>query len=80
MLLRLSSKGQLVIPRLIREKLRLKSGDQFRARVLDGKIILDPVQPDVIDQLYGKYAGHDFLKDLEEEHRREVEDDQRLRP
>lgn len=80
MLLRLSSKGQLVLPKPIRERLRLKSGDQFRARVLDGNIILEPVQPDVIDQLYGKYAGHDFLKDLEEEHHREVENDQRLHP
>lgn len=79
MLLRLSSKGQVVLPKPIRDRLRLKSGDQFRARVLDGKIILDPVQDDVIERLHGKFAGSNMLKELEEEHRREVEDDKNLR-
>ncbi len=77
MLLRLSSKGQLVLPKAIRQELRLKHGDQFRAKVVDGKIVLEPVtkEENVIRKLYGKYAGYDFLKDLEEEHRREVEND-----
>ena len=79
MLLRLSSKGQVVLPKPIRDRLRLKSGDQFRARVLDGKIILDPVQDDVIERLHGIFAGSNMLKELEEEHRREVEDDKNLR-
>jgi len=75
MLLRLSSKGQLVIPRSIRESLHLKNGDQFQARVVDGKILLEPVQADLIHQLHGLFAGSAMLKELEEEHRQEVEND-----
>ncbi len=77
MLLRLSSKGQLVLPKSIRQELRLEHGDQFRAKVVDGKIVLEPVtkKENVIRNLYGKYAGYDFLKDLEEEHRKEIEND-----
>jgi len=72
MLLRLSSKGQLVIPKTIRESLRLKNGDQFQLRVLDGKIILEPVAKNIVHRLHGKYAGHNLLKALEEEHRQEI--------
>lgn len=72
MLLRLSSKGQLVIPKTIRQALRLKSGDRFQASVSDGKIILEPVQDGILARLYGKYKGIDLLKELEEEHRQEI--------
>lgn len=75
MLLRLSSKGQVVLPKKIREKLHLKNGDQFQARIVDGKIILEPVRTDKIDKLHGILAGTDVLKELEEEHRQEIEHD-----
>jgi len=79
MLIRLSSRGRLVIPHLIRQQLHLKGGDQLRARVQEGRIILDPVQEDVIEQLHGVFAGSRILDELEEEHRREVENDKNLR-
>jgi AbrB family looped-hinge helix DNA binding protein len=75
MLLRLSSKGQLVIPKTIRESLRLKNGDQFQVRVIDGKIVLEPVAKGLVEKLQGKYAGHNMLKVLEEEHKREIENE-----
>jgi AbrB family looped-hinge helix DNA binding protein len=75
MLLRLSSKGQLVIPKTIRETLRMKIGDQFQARVQDGRIILEPVAKGLAQKLHGKYKGHDMLTALEEEHRREIENE-----
>lgn len=75
MLLRLSSKGQLVIPKTIRESLRLKNGDQFQVRIIDGKIVLDPVAKGLVEKLHGKYAGHNMLHDLEEEHWREIRDE-----
>jgi AbrB family looped-hinge helix DNA binding protein len=75
MLLRLSSKGQLVIPKTIRESLRLKNGDQFQVRVQDGKIVLEPVAKGLIQKLHGKYKGHDMLTALEEEHRQEIENE-----
>lgn len=75
MLLRLSSKGQLVIPKTIRESLRLKNGDQFQVRIVDGKIVLDPVAKGLVEKLHGKYAGYNMLKTLEEEHKREIENE-----
>jgi AbrB family looped-hinge helix DNA binding protein len=78
MLLRLSSKGQVVLPKKIREKLHLKNGDQFQARIVDGKIILEPVKTDKIEKLHGILAGTDILNELEQEHRREIEHDRNL--
>ena len=75
MLLRLSSKGQLVIPKTIRETLRMKIGDQFQARVQDGRIILEPVAKGLAQKLQGKYKGHDMLTALEDEHRREIKNE-----
>ena len=41
---KLSSKGQLVLPKRIRQKLELKPGAEFEVEVVDGKIVLKPVQ------------------------------------
>ena len=80
MLTRLSSKGQLVIPKVIREALDLQIGTQFQVRVGDGKIILEPLSGSTIDVLYGKYAGADLVNELEAEHRREIHDEDAVRP
>ena len=80
MLTRLSSKGQLVIPKVIREALDLQIGTQFQVRVGDGKIILEPLSGSTIDVLYGKYAGADLVDELEAEHRREIQDEDTVRP
>ncbi|MBU4226162.1 MAG: AbrB/MazE/SpoVT family DNA-binding domain-containing protein [Chloroflexi bacterium] len=73
MLIKLSSKGQLVIPKSIREALRLDSGNQMRVRIADGRIILEPISgKDLIQSLHGKYAGNDLLEELENEHRQEI--------
>ena len=72
MLVKLSSKGRLVIPKPIREALGLRHGTRFRVQVDQGRIILEPQMGSPVDALYGKYADADFLTDLEEEHRREV--------
>ena len=71
----LSTKGQLVIPKAIRQALGLRAGAQFHVRVVKDKIILEPLTASPIDALYGRYAGADFLADLEAEHRQEIEDD-----
>lgn len=73
MLVTLSSKGQLVIPKPVREALNLSSGDQFQVKIVEGKIVLEPVMDhSQIDRLYGKFTGVDLLRDLEEEHRQEL--------
>ena len=78
MLVRLSSKGQLVIPKSVRQALGLEPGIQFHLQIGDDKIILEPLVPSAIDLLYGKYAGADLLADLEAEHQQEMENEQAL--
>jgi antitoxin PrlF len=79
MLARLSSKGQLVIPKAVRQALGLRSGTQFHIRLMEGKILLEPVTPSPIAALYGKYPDADFLADLEAEHQREIRDEGTIR-
>jgi AbrB family looped-hinge helix DNA binding protein len=78
-LVKLSSKGQLVIPKPIRKALGLHSGTQLHVRVDEGKVILEPVGDSPADALYGKYADADFLTELEKEHRQELRDEATLR-
>jgi AbrB family looped-hinge helix DNA binding protein len=71
-IVKLSSKGQMVLPKEIREDLGLDTGAVLQLTRKGHKIILEPVAASMIDRLYGKFAGKDFLKDLEAEHRREI--------
>jgi AbrB family looped-hinge helix DNA binding protein len=55
----LSSKGQLVIPRKIRESANVTTGDAFRVHYTDGEIRLQPVPkttPASIDEVAGCLA------------------------
>jgi AbrB family looped-hinge helix DNA binding protein len=68
-----SSKGQLVVPTALRKKHGIEAGtrvhfleDQF------GRIVLQPITEEYIDQLQGSLADlPDLLADWEVEHRRE---------
>jgi AbrB family looped-hinge helix DNA binding protein len=72
-LVRLSSKGQLVIPRSIRQALGLHPGTQFEIQLEGRRIVLEPVEVvPPLEALYGKYPGTDFLADLEQEHQHEL--------
>ena len=76
MQVKLTSKGQLVIPKPIRDALHLRAGDRLDVEVVGQKIVLSPsVEEDLIWSLYGKFADIDMLSELEEEHRREVMDE-----
>ena len=76
---KLSSKGQLIIPKTIRRTLSLGSGAQFHVEVLEKKIILELISASSpIDQLYGRYSGTDLLGALEKEHRQEIHHEQKL--
>jgi AbrB family looped-hinge helix DNA binding protein len=76
MLAKLSSKGQLVIPKVIRKALNLHPGTELHVEIVGQKIIIEPVVPhSPIDALYGKYTDIDLLTDLETEHRRELDDE-----
>ena len=72
MLVQLSSKGQVVIPKKFRDILGLRTGDQFRIRVEEHTLVLEPIRRSAPDVLYGKYAGDDLLTALETEHYHEA--------
>ena len=75
-MVKLSSKGQLVIPRSIRKALGLGPGARFQVQVEGGRIVLEPVESRAaLEALYGKYAGADFLTELEQEHHQELLDE-----
>ena len=81
MLVKLSSKGQLVLPKSIRQELKVERDAMFHVSLTeDGKILLDPVKAFVLDALWGKYADADFLTDLEYDHQLEIDRDSTLRP
>ena len=69
---RVTSKGQVVIPKPVREQLRWASGTPLAVEIMaDGAVRLTPVQAeDAIDALYGclKDLPGDPLADLEAEH------------
>jgi AbrB family looped-hinge helix DNA binding protein len=79
----LTSKGQVVIPKLVRERLRWTAGTRLAVEELaDGTVRLAPMRSiDPIDSLYGCLKDHprDPLAELEAEHRAEIERDERRR-
>ncbi|BCV22802.1 AbrB/MazE/SpoVT family DNA-binding domain-containing protein [Moorella sp. Hama-1] len=75
----LSTKGQVVIPKWIRETLKLKSGARFLVELEGGRIILKPVKESIAADLYGKYQGLDLLGDLLREHQQELNNDGKKR-
>ena len=73
MRVKLTTKGQLVIPKPIRDALYLQAGDRLDVHLENESIILHlSNEPDLIETLCGSFAGVDMLSELEEEHRREV--------
>ena len=67
----LSSKGQVVIPSKIRRKLRLREGTKFSVAEKDGRIVLEPLSKDPIEEGYGMFAGEPSLLEILLQDRRE---------
>lgn len=74
-LVTLSSKGQLVLPKPVRQALGLRAGTQLYVQVQEDKIVLEPLVASPAAALHGKYPAAGFLADLEEEHRQEIHDE-----
>jgi AbrB family looped-hinge helix DNA binding protein len=78
---RVTSKGQVVIPKPVREQLRWASGTQLAVEIIgDSAVRLTLLEADdPIDALYGclKDLPRDPLADLEAEHKAEIEADER---
>ncbi len=73
----ISSKGQLVIPKRIREVLGIKPGQKILLKVVEGHAEIEPLPADPIEHLCGIFKDHpvsltaELLKDREEDKRRE---------
>ena len=78
MIVKVSSKGQVVVPREIRERMGIKAGTFFEFRQVDDKRLEITVIKDPIEELEGVLAGTNALQELEEEHRKEIEEDEIL--
>jgi AbrB family looped-hinge helix DNA binding protein len=78
---RLTSKGQVVIPKPVRERLGWRSGVRLRVETRPaGGVTLSPAaDDDPIEAAFGLLAEGDPLAALEAEHRAEVEADERRR-
>jgi AbrB family looped-hinge helix DNA binding protein len=78
---RVTSKGQVVIPKPVREQLRWVSGTQIAVEIMgDGAVRLTPLAAeDSIDILFGclQDLPGDPVAALEAEHRAEIEADER---
>jgi AbrB family looped-hinge helix DNA binding protein len=77
---RLTSKGQVVIPKVVRDRVRWRPGTRLDVEALpDGAVRLAAVNEDPIERLFGCLTEGDALADLEAEHRAEVTADARWR-
>ncbi|RJQ30974.1 MAG: AbrB/MazE/SpoVT family DNA-binding domain-containing protein [Peptococcaceae bacterium] len=68
----ISTKGQVVIPKKIREVMGIKSGTRFKVDLEGNRVILIPVGEYVADELYGKFKDTDLLGELSKEHAGEL--------
>lgn len=67
-----SSKGQLVIPAEVRQKLGIKAGTRVAIEIEDTRLILEPITEAYIRSLRGSLKGPDSLVEARErEHRSE---------
>lgn len=80
MVVRVSSKGQLVIPKSIRDAMGIRKGMEMHVEIDGDRIILQPIDAEnPLDSLYGRLAETDLLSKLEAEHEKEVRRDEALR-
>lgn len=58
---KVSPKFQVVIPKAVREELKLRAGQELFLYVLDGRINLSPARP--VSELYGMAKGMKWKQD-----------------
>lgn len=74
MVIRLSTKGQIVIPKEMREQLGLRPGAELSITLEGNRIVLEPHHHHtLLESLYGRFDDADFLAELEAEHRQELD-------
>ncbi len=82
LIVKTSTKGQVVIPGEIRKRLGLKAGRKLGVRLTeDGKIELTPVPLEPSEAFCGIYReGKSLTGILLREHRQEIKSEKHLRP
>ena len=65
-LTRLSTKGQVVLPKDVRETLGLSSGTELEVEVRDGLVVLRPIRKTTVDDLLGMLPWSGEAKSLED--------------
>ncbi len=68
---RVGPKGQVVIPKALRDQLGIAPGDEVDVSVDDNAVRIEPVRPDAA--LRGSLRGLGLTALLESEHRSELE-------
>lgn len=77
--LTVSSKGQIAIPKAIREQIGLQEGTRLRLSVEGDTMVLRKSSEEVWEKWGGRFPKSRMLEDLEREHREEVERDEALK-
>ena len=69
----ITPKGQILVPKNLRQKLGLKPGGKVHMAEDDGRLILTPVPSDPIEAATGFLKGkYSLTQDLRREHREEA--------
>ncbi|HMM78916.1 MAG TPA: AbrB/MazE/SpoVT family DNA-binding domain-containing protein [Pyrinomonadaceae bacterium] len=76
---RLTTKGQVVIPVAVRNRLGITVGTSLTVEVNDasGEIILKPITRKLIHQMSGRFKGKGLLDELTKERKKEKKSDER---
>ena len=69
---KISSKGQISIPKAVRQQLGLAEGTEVEVSVQEQTVLLRKVVPRW-QRWYGALSGTDILREHQREHREEVE-------
>ncbi len=64
-MVRVDEKGRILIPKSIREATGIRERQLVRIRVVNGKIVLEPLR-DVADEFYGAIRVEKWPRDLDE--------------
>ncbi len=75
--IKLSTKGQIVLPKEIRKNMNLQPGAYFTVKTEQSKIILTPLKKTPIQRLYKKYKNRSLTKLLEQSHAEEIKNEGR---
>ena len=65
-LTKLSTKGQIVLPKDVRETLGLSSGTELEVEVRDGLVVLRPIRKTTVEDLLGLLPWSGEAKSLED--------------